>query len=122
MEVAEKLLNERQEVATLREFHSLVLEELRRRDIKFRLSAKRLLKLAALSGRVRIRAEKRRSPGVLKHCPLCGGELESEESSNLYGKKVRKGRRCQRCGYSSARENFVPRRYYFFRKRSSEEG
>jgi len=115
-EVVEKaldVLEDRKEVRSLYEFHGLVLMRLKNVSRSYRLSPRRLLKLAAISKEIKIKVKKRHSNKKSKLCPLCGSELIYLRRRNLLGELIMKGRKCSVCNYSVERENLVPGRYIF---------
>ncbi|NOZ59668.1 MAG: hypothetical protein GXO66_08885 [Euryarchaeota archaeon] len=114
LRAARDVLKRHGEVTSLAELHSLVLERLRRQDPRYRLSKARLLRLVALSPRVSVRVEKRRSSHTSRTCPLCGSELQDLYGVNLFGERVKLGRKCNKCGYRIERPDLEPRRYIFF--------
>lgn len=115
-EVVEKaldVLEDRKEVRSLYEFHGLVLMRLKKVSRSYRLSPRRLLKLAAISKEIKIKVKKRHSNKKSNLCPLCGSELIYLRRRNLLGELIMKGRKCSVCNYSVERENLVPGRYIF---------
>ena len=115
-EVVEKaldVLEDRKEVRSLYEFHDLVLRRLKKVSRSYRLSPRRLLRIAAISREIKIKVEKRHSDKKSKLCPLCGSEMIYLRRRNLAGELIMKGRKCSVCGYSVERENLVPGRYIF---------
>ena len=107
------MLKKRGEVNSLAQMHSLVLERLRRENPEYRLSRARLLKILALSPKVRIKVEKRKARRSPRLCPLCGSEMEDLYGMNLFGRRVKLGKKCANCGYSVERR-LEPRRYVFY--------
>lgn len=113
LEKAREVLEERKEVLSLREFHSLVRARLREEERKYRLSPQRLLKIVALS-EIKVGVEKKHGRKRSEHCPLCATAIVSSKSTNLFGEKVEMGYSCPRCGYHTLRRSLVPGRYYFY--------
>ena len=109
---ARDVLKRRGEVNSLAQMHALVAERLRRENPEYRISRARLLKILALSPKVRIRVEKRRARRIPELCPLCGSEMEDLQGRNLFGERVKLGKKCPTCGYSVERR-LEPRRYLF---------
>jgi hypothetical protein len=114
LRAAREVLKRRGEVDSLAEMHSLVLDRLRKESAEYRLSKARLLKVLALSPGVRIKVEKRKTKRNPRLCHLCGSEMDDLYGRDLFGNRVKLGKRCGRCGYRIERGNLEPRRYMFY--------
>ncbi len=114
LSAAREVLKRHGEVSSLSEMHFLVLNRLKKENPKYRLSKSRLLKLIALSHRIGVKVEKRRTDREPEHCPLCGGELKDLPGINLFGERIKLGKKCSGCGYRIERPNLEPRRYRFY--------
>lgn len=101
------------EVRSLAQLHALVLDRLKKANPNYRLSKERLLKILALSPKVMIRVEKRKTKRIPRICPLCGSEMEDLFGRDLFGNRVKLGKKCPDCGYSVERL-LEPRRYIFY--------
>jgi len=110
---ARDVLKKRGEINSLAQMHTLVLERLKRENPEYRLSRARLLKILALSPKVRIKVEKRKAKRNPALCPLCGSEMEDLYGVDLFGRRVKLGKRCVNCGYRVERR-LEPKRYVFY--------
>ena len=98
-------------IASQQEFAALVATRLRKTDPAYRISGRRLRRIAATSGvRITVRTQHGRAP---KHCPSCGRMLLKTFTTNLAGKKVLAGLRCRSCVYRGSNQRFAPHRYAF---------
>ena len=108
-----------QEALTVRSqtlFHKLVLLKLKENDgIPFRLSAKRLRRIAAnmkdIDLIIHCRVGKRSSNMV--NCPVCGSKMGDIKNSTLYGWTVQTGKACPVCSYWTGKKKRIPTRYVF---------
>lgn len=111
-----EILGEHSEVPSQESFHSMVQSRLRLGEKKYRLSPKRLRRIAASMKDVGVRVMKMRSRHEPKVCYICGGELTIRESVNLFGDKTVIGKKCKKCGFEIGKEKLAPRRYIFYGK------
>lgn len=110
---ARDVLRTQREVNSLAQMHRLVLKRLKKKNRYYRVSKARLLKILATAPGVRIRVEKRKARQSPRLCPLCGSPLEDLHGIDLFGNRVKLGKRCTDCGYRVERR-LEPRRYIFY--------
>ncbi|MFQ5815520.1 MAG: hypothetical protein ACE5G7_03380 [Candidatus Hydrothermarchaeaceae archaeon] len=109
-----EVLREHREVDSQGSLRSMVQSKLRLKDEGYRVSPNRLRRIAADMEDVGIMVVKMRSRHDVKECYVCGGELTSVESVDIFGGKTSFGRRCKKCGFEMEKEKLAPRRYIFY--------
>lgn len=97
-------------------FHRHILMKLRENgEGPFRLSAKRLRKIAANMEDVDLiihcREGNRKSNPTI--CPVCGSKMVDIKNSTLYGWTVPTGKACSICSYWTGKKKRIPTRYVF---------
>ena len=102
---------QKRKAMTQKELADIITKELRKGEIKYRISGKRA-RLLALDIPIKIRVATRKGK-VPKRCPACGKGLKRTYSKNLTGKKLLTAIKCGRCGFKGTEGKWMPRKYHF---------
>ncbi len=93
-----------------------VIKHLHRIDKNYRLSGKRLRKIALRIPEVKVEIRCKITDNLvdsLDTCPVCGERMEKIENMTLEGERITIGFRCTFCPYWTGRKLRVPTRYVF---------
>ncbi len=106
------------QVRSQREMVDLVTAELNRSGGDYRISGRRIRRLAIKNDMLVLSISYNGSEGELPtSCPVCGGNLVSVMNSTLDGGTIEVCRRCDTCPYTIGTTKRVPGRYSFTGKR-----
>jgi len=94
-------------------FH--VLYVLKKYDKKYVLSPRRVKELVIKIPNVEIKAKTKKVPKMtkLEKCPICYKKVDKIYGKNLLNKRIHIGYICNRCGYTTDLESFIPMKYIF---------
>ena len=101
-------------VKSQEELSELVLEELKQKKLGALLSPHRTRMIALEIPEIKVKVLTKKSGGEKpKNCPVCSRPLKGLYATNLLGKKVLVGLKCEQCKYKGSVRAFAPFRYYF---------
>lgn len=116
--VIEEVLRRRGAVQSQEDLCAIVLEKLRKYDKDYVLSPRRTKELVLKIPNVEIKAKTKKVPKMtkLKRCPACKKRVKKIFGRNLLNEKIHIGYVCERCGYTTDLEAFMPMKYLFLWK------
>ncbi len=106
-------------VETQGELGELVEKRLKDFNKEFVISSSRAKNIALKVPKIKIITKTRSSSKLkkIKKCPVCKTRIKRVSSTNLMGKKVHMGYKCNNCGFSADLDAIVPMKYTFVWKR-----
>ncbi len=111
-----RVMSEKVVVESQAELLREVLKHLRRYNLEYTISGRRLriiaLKIPDIQVEIRCKVT-RRVVEDMHTCPVCGGEMIKIENMTLSGGSVVTGFRCTSCPYWTGKKLRVPVRYIF---------
>ena len=116
--IIKEVLRRRGVVQSQEDLCVIVLEKLRKYDKTYVLSPRRTKNLVIKIPNVEIKAKTKRVPKMtkLERCPVCNKKVSKIHGKNLLNKKIHIGYVCERCGYTTDLEAFMPMKYIFIWK------
>ena len=118
-----KILRYRGVIESQAELLNQVKKHLVRRGENFKISGKRLRKIAIKMPEVDVEIRCRTTDKEVENmeiCPVCGEKMERITNLTLEGEKIVVGFRCTYCSYWTGNKLRVPMRYIFHLKGSSD--
>jgi transposase-like protein len=116
LRIAVEIIREYGVVNSLEMFSRLVNMRARTENREWRISSRRLRRIAAKSKKIKIEVITRESDDELEgnpKCPICGEEMIPELNKTLDGGITALGYVCKHCGYRTDTKRRVPMRYIF---------
>lgn len=119
IEVIKSVIEKRGAVQSQDDLGFLVLKKLRESDSDFVISPQRVKKIVLKIPNIEIKAKTKRVPKMktLEECPACNKKVKKIFGRNLLNKKIHIGYVCERCGYTTDLEAFMPMKYLFVLKK-----
>ena len=116
--IIKEVLRRRGVVQSQEDLCAIVLEKLRKYDKAYVLSPRRTKNLVIKIPNIEIKAKTKRVPRMtkLEKCPVCKKKVNKIHGKNLLNKKIHIGYVCERCGYTTDLEAFMPMKYVFILK------
>ena len=116
--IIKEVLRRRGVVQSQEDLCAIVLEKLRKYDKAYVLSPRRTKNLVIKIPNIEIKAKTKRVPRMtkLEKCPVCKKKVNKIHGKNLLNKKIHIGYVCERCGYTTDLEAFMPMKYIFLWK------
>ena len=116
--IIKEVLRRRGVVQSQEDLCAIVLEKLRKYDKAYVLSPRRTKNLVIKIPNIEIKAKTKRVPRMtkLEKCPVCKKKVNKIHGKNLLNKKIHIGYVCDRCGYTTDLESFMPMKYIFILK------
>lgn len=114
--IAVEIVREYGVVNSLKMLTKLVNMRARTENKDWRIGSKRLRKIVARSGKIRVEVVTREKDGEIEgipKCPVCGEEMMPELNRTLDGGITALGYICKKCGYHTDTKRRVPMRYIF---------
>jgi len=114
--IIKKIMMKQRIIYSQKKFLELVLNELKSTDNVYKLTEKRLRKIAITKAGVKVEMEYRETDmGIddMKVCPVCGSKLTKIYNKTLDNIEVPIGLKCQTCGYWTGPKKRIPKRYIF---------
>ena len=111
-----KVLKVRGVIESQAELTKEVLKHLKRINKDFKLTPKRMRRIALKTSKVRIEIRCKITDRIvqdMKVCPVCGGKMEKITNTTLEGEKISIGFKCSFCPYWTGKNLRVPIRYSF---------
>ncbi len=111
-----KVLKVRGVIESQSELNREVLKHLKRLNKNFKLTPKRMRRIALKTSKVKIEIRCKLTDKIvedMKVCPVCGGKMEKITNATLEGKKIAIGFKCRVCPYWTGKNLRVPIRYTF---------
>lgn len=120
--IIKDVMKRRGVVQSQEDLSSIVLSELRRYDKTYVLSPKRTKNLVIKIPNIGIKAKTKHVPRIdkLEICPICRKKVKMIYGKNLLNKKIHIGYVCERCGYTTDLEAFMPMKYIFIWKNKTK--
>ena len=117
--VIKEVLKRRGVVQSQEDLSAIVLEKLRTYDKDYVLSPRRTKNLVIKIPNIEIKAKTKRVPKMtkLERCPICDKKVSKIYGKNLLNKRIHIGYICNRCGYTTDLESFIPMKYIFIWKK-----
>ncbi|MCS7123641.1 MAG: hypothetical protein RMJ17_03680 [Candidatus Aenigmarchaeota archaeon] len=114
-EAIRRVIYSRLRVESLEELCNLVLRELKREDVNYRISPNRIKKVVLQMKEIKIEAKTKRLKNIekIEKCPICKSNLIEIKTKNLLKKDIVIGYKCEKCGYKSDLKSFTPMEYIF---------
>jgi len=116
--IIKEVMRRRGVVQSQEDLCAIVLEKLRKYDKTYVLSPRRTKNLVIKIPNIEIKAKTKRMPKMtkLERCPICVKKVSKIHGKNLLNKKIHIGYICERCGYTTDLEAFMPMKYIFIWK------
>ncbi len=116
--IIKEVMRRRGVVQSQEDLCAIVLETLRKYDKTYVLSPRRTKNLVIKIPNIEIKAKTKRMPRMtkLEKCPVCNKKFNKIYGKNLLNKKIHIGYVCERCGYTTDLEAFMPMKYVFILK------
>lgn len=116
--IIKEVMRRRGVVQSQEDLSAIVLKKLRKYDKSYVLSPRRTKNLVIKIPKIGIKAKTKRVPKMtkLKRCPVCVKKVSKIYGKNLLNKKIHIGYVCERCGYTTDLEAFMPMKYIFIWK------
>ena len=116
--VIKEVMRRRGVVQSQEDLCGIVLEKLRKYDKTYVLSPRRTKTLVIKIPNIEIKAKTKKMPRMtrLEKCPVCRRKVSKIHGKNLLNKKIHIGYVCERCGYTTDLEAFMPMKYIFLWK------
>ena len=108
-----RVLKKRGTINSQEELGERVTQELKKINSTYQVSPKRVRRLAAKTGYIKVHILSRNDEGGLDNCPVCESKLIKEHGVSLWGKRVITGLTCPTCGYKTGKRRQRPTRYIF---------
>ncbi len=116
LRISMEILSEHGIVNSLKMLTKLVNMRAKSENPDWRIGPKRLKRVLARNGKIKIEVISRESDEELGgevRCVVCGEVMEPELNKTLYGGVVTLGYRCKHCGYRTDTKKKIPMRYVF---------
>jgi len=116
--IIKEVMRRRGVVQSQEDLCAIALEKLRKYDKAYVLSPRRTKNLVIKIPNIDIKAKTKRVPRMtkLEKCPVCRKNVSKIHGKNLLNKKIHIGYVCDRCGYTTDLEAFMPMKYIFIWK------
>jgi len=116
--IIKEVIRRRGVVQSQEDLSAIVLEKLRKYDKAYVLSPRRTKNLVIKIPKIEIKAKTKKMPRMtkLEKCPVCRKKVSKIHGKNLLNKKIHIGYICERCGYTTDLEAFMPMKYVFILK------
>ncbi len=116
--VIKEVMSKRGVVQSQEDLSEIVLERLRKYDKNYVLSPRRVKNIVIKIPNIEIKAKTKRVPRMskLEICPICDKKISKIYGKNLLNKKIHVGYVCDRCGFTTDLEAFMPMKYIFIWK------
>ena len=113
--IIKEVMRKRGVVQSQEDLCAIVLKKLRKYEKAYVLSPRRTKNLVIKIPNIGIKAKTKRIPRMteLERCPVCDKRVSKIHGKNLLNKKIHIGYVCERCGYTTDLEAFMPMKYIF---------
>ncbi len=114
--IIKKVMMKHRTIYSQKKFLEFVLNELKGTENVYKLTEKRLRKIALTKANVKVEIEYRETNmGIedMKFCPVCGSKLIKIYNKTLENIEISIGLKCQKCGYWTGPKKRIPKRYIF---------
>ena len=117
--IIKEVMRRRGVVQSQEDLCAIVLEKLRKYDKAYVLSPRRTKNLVIKIPKIEIKAKTKKMPKMtrLEKCPVCKKKVSKIHGKNLLNKRIHIGYVCERCGYTTDLEAFMPMKYIFIRRK-----
>ena len=121
--IIKEVMRRRGVVQSQEDLCAIVLEKLRKYDKAYVLSPRRTKTLVIKIPNIEIKAKTKRIPRMtkLEKCPVCVKKVSKIYGKNLLNKKIHIGYVCERCGYTTDLESFMPMKFLFILKSKNKK-